>query len=365
MIIRLKGIKRTTVKGHTYYYHRATGKRIKATAGSAAFAEEVARLDRQATEAAQAPHSAANTWTWLVELYRGSPEWEALAPRTRRDYQQVFDYLHEPEPGKPGMDAVPLADITGPRLIALRDKTFRKRGRSLANYVVAVVSLVFNWGRPRGKCGANPADGLPKIRRPRDARVVNRPWADSELTAVLAAAPPQMKIAIALGAYTGIREGDVLKLPWSAYDDEVVIYKHGKTGEPIWIPAHRDLRTVLTAERQRLTEVAEPPAPHFTIVTNSRGQPFTESGFRASFFKLLRDLQQKGKIAPGLTFHGLRHTVATRLADAGADERTIMAMTGHTTAAMVQRYTKSADKRRRATEAVRLLEGDESDRNTE
>jgi hypothetical protein len=35
-----------------------------------------------------------------------------------------------------------------------------------------------------------------------------------------------------------------------------------------------------------------------------------------------------GKIGAGLTFHGLRHTVATKLADAEADDKTIAAITG-------------------------------------
>jgi integrase len=34
----------------------------------------------------------------------------------------------------------------------------------------------------------------------------------------------------------------------------------------------------------------------------------------------LRDqLENEGKVGTGLTFHGLRHTVGTKLADAGAD----------------------------------------------
>lgn len=348
MIIRLQGIKRTTVKGRTYYYHRATGKAIKAEAGSAAFAEEVARLDKLAAAGKDAPKATPNTWGWLVELYRGSPEWLQLAPRTRKDYQSVFDYLDAPEAGKRGMRDLPLEHITGPSLMSLRDKTFAKRGRRMANYALVLISIVFNWGRPRGKCGANPAEDLPRIRRPRDARQVNRPWTDGELAAVLAAAPEQLKLAIALGAYVGLREGDALRLPWSAYDGEAIEWRQAKTGEIVWVPAHRELRTMLDGARRQGT----------IMVVNSWGSSFTDSGFRASFFKLIRKLAADGKVGKGLTFHGLRHTVATRLADAGADERTIMAVTGHATQQMVAGYTKTADRRRRAKAAMKLLEGE-------
>jgi integrase len=97
------------------------------------------------------------------------------------------------------------------------------------------------------------------------------------------------------------------------------------------------------------------------IVVNKWGRPYTESGFRASFFKLIRKLKDEGKVGLGLTFHGLRHMVATQLADAGADDRTIMAITGHTNPQMVRRYTERADKRKRATAAMRLLEGGRCD----
>lgn len=93
-----------------------------------------------------------------------------------------------------------------------------------------------------------------------------------------------------------------------------------------------------------------------TIVVGQRGEAFTESGFRARFFKVIRQLTADGEVGLGLTFHGLRHTAATMLADAGCDTRDIMAITGHKTEAMAQRYTRHADQRRRATLAIAKLE---------
>ena len=54
MLIRLKGVKPVTrrYKGtvYRYYYHRATGEKIKAEWNTAAFAAEVARLDKKADD---------------------------------------------------------------------------------------------------------------------------------------------------------------------------------------------------------------------------------------------------------------------------------------------------------------------------
>ena len=54
-----------------------------------------------------------------------------------------------------------------------------------------------------------------------------------------------------------------------------------------------------------------------------------------------------------LKFHDLRHTAATRLAEAGANAFTIAAILGHSTIQMSARYTHIADERKRqALEAI-------------
>ena len=74
-------------------------------------------------------------------------------------------------------------------------------------------------------------------------------------------------------------------------------------------------------------------------------------------------LAKAGKIGPGQTFHGLRHTVATKMADAGADDKTIAAITGHKSMSQIQRYTRTASHKRRAKAAIRLIDTDETGTN--
>jgi integrase len=92
------------------------------------------------------------------------------------------------------------------------------------------------------------------------------------------------------------------------------------------------------------------------IVVGERGQPFTEDGFRSRFFKFLRVLVAKGQLQPGLTFHGLRHTVGKMLAEAGCDTRTIAAVLGHRTEAMARKYSEAENRKRRTTSAIKKLE---------
>ena len=49
----------------------------------------------------------------------------------------------------------------------------------------------------------------------------------------------------------------------------------------------------------------------------------------------------------GFRFHDLRHSAATRLADAGADAFTIAAILGHSTIQMSARYTHATDERKK------------------
>jgi hypothetical protein len=59
------------------------------------------------------------------------------------------------------------------------------------------------------------------------------------------------------------------------------------------------------------------------MLNSSRGQPWTESGFRSSFFKLRDKIGLQGR-----TFHDLRGTAVTRLALAGSTEAEIAIFTG-------------------------------------
>jgi integrase len=340
MVIRMKGIKRVRAKGRVYYYHRKTGTRIRAEYGSRAFLDEVAALERKVEE--QSGSQAPGTLGDMIEQYRASPEFRDLAERTRKDYQSVLDYLK-------ALRGDPIGDFDTPRIWEIRDAAYAAKKRRFANYVVQVLSRLFSWMNARGKANGNinPAALVEHIRRPKDARVVNRRWTDPEIANVMAAASSEMRLAVALGLYTGLREGQVIRVTWSSYDGQRFEVRDQKTGAQLWIPAHRELRTLLDAAQRR--------SP--VIVVGTRGRPFAgENGFRAMFFKLVRQLRAEGKVSDGLTFHGLRHTVGTKLAEAGCDTRDIMAITGHKTEAMAAHYTKGADQRRRATSAILKLE---------
>jgi integrase len=333
--MRLSGINTVRAKGRIYYYHRQTGTRIPHPPGSAEFVLFVERLNRAPTPAAGRP----GTLGALVLAYKRSPEFRRLAPRTQADYERVFGFLVE------GNDQA-ADDMTAGAVLRIRDKAYRRHKRRFANYVVQVLRLLFAWAKARDLVKDNPAAEIELLRRAHDEPRRNRPWTLGEVWTVLDACPAQMKEIVALGAFTGMREGDAIRFPRSGYDGEWVSWIQGKTGHGVNIPAHKALKAVLDASPLR--------GPLFAVTT--RGRAWTSSGFRASFFKMLRKLKGEKKIGAGLTFHGLRHTVGTFLAEIGMDARTIGSVLGHRTQSMSAHYSETADRKRLAKSAIIGLE---------
>jgi integrase len=337
---RVPGVKVYRSGKKRYAYHRKTGKRIRAPFGTSAFVAEVERIERGEKE----PRAVPGTLGILIERYRGSPEFAALAPRTQADYQKVFDYL------KPlAVDL--LDDINAAYVLDVRDAAFVAHKRRFANYVLAVLRLMLKWGAARDLVALNAAAAVPKLRRPRDAPKANRAWTDAECETVLAETQGGVRVIFALGMFAGMREGDAVRAQRSWYDGAWLRWSQGKTGNVVELPADVRLKAILDAAIAARGGTVTP----IYLAVGRRGQPYTENGFRTMFFRLVRRLEKEGRVGPDLTFHGLRHTAGKVLGDLGTDLRTIAALLGHKTEAMAAHYSQEADRRRRAAAAVSRL----------
>jgi integrase len=123
-----------------------------------------------------------------------------------------------------------------------------------------------------------------------------------------------MKLALILALWTGQRQGDLLRLPWTAYDGNHIRLTQSKSGRHITVPVSERLRDVLSRAPRRAVQ----------ILTNRSGLPWTSDGFRSSWGKLVA---KTGIV--GLTFHDLRGSAVCRLAMAGATVPEIATVTGH------------------------------------
>jgi integrase len=278
-----------------------------------------------------------NTLRALIITYKLSDGFQSLAPRSRSDYEKVFAFL---EP----VWSSSLAAFTTPQIVVLREKWRKERGPCFVNKSLAVLSIVFAHGVELGLMNRNPVRDVKQIRRPKDAEPVNRPWALAERKTAMAKLPSHLKVPFAIALYSGMREGDIIRAPRGIVSMDAIKIKTAKRGVWIDIPILDELRAAL----------ADAPAHDaITLCANSRGRPWTLSGFSCSFRKAVKQLEAEGLVGTGLTFHGLRHTVATTLAESGVNEEDIAAVLGHKTSRMASHYAREADRSRRTKAAIK------------
>jgi integrase len=139
-------------------------------------------------------------------------------------------------------------------------------------------------------------------------------WTADDEAAFLKSAPVHLHLPLVLALWTGQRLGDLLRLPWSAYDGTRIRLKQSKTGARVSIPVGAPLKAALDSAAKR--------GP--MILTSSEKRPWTSDGFRASWRKACA----KAGIV-GVTFNDLRGTAVTRLALAECTEAEIATITGH------------------------------------
>jgi integrase len=60
-----------------------------------------------------------------------------------------------------------------------------------------------------------------------------------------------LRLAMILALWTGQRQGDLLRLPWSAYDGQTIRLKQSKTGAKVTIPVGAPLKAALDATKKR------------------------------------------------------------------------------------------------------------------
>jgi integrase len=266
----------------------------------------------------------------LIEAYRRSPEWRHLAPSTQKFYQNYLRFLEIGQGVR-----LPVADLRRRMVIAMRDEIAATRGDGAATGFVRTVSALMSFAVDREWIEHSPAWRV-KVLRGGHLRA----WTEEEYERALPLLPEPLRRAVVLARHTGQRRGDLVRMPWSAYDGSAVRVRQRKTGASLVIPATADLRLELDSWRREAV-------PILTTVT---GRGWDENYLTHAISAAMTDIGM-----PGLSIHGLRKLAAASLAEAGCSSQEIMAVTGHTTLSMVELYTKSVRQEGLAGSAISRL----------
>ena len=156
----------------------------------------------------------------------------------------------------------------------------------------------------------------------------DRVLSDEEFQSLLSVATQPLNGILLMAYYTGMRRGEILGLTWDRVDlKKKILYlrpEDTKTDEPRKIPINETLYEYLKQQNKvRLLH-----EPH---VFTYKQAPIKE--FKNSFATAL----EKAGIE-NFRFHDLRHTFVTNMRKAGIHDFVTMAITGHKTMEMFQRY---------------------------
>jgi len=328
-----------TARGREYFYFhpfrgtKRTGQRV-ALPGAPADANGAPNPSWWAAYRALAgepePCARPGTFAALIPAYKDSPEWKQLAAATRRNYAAYLTEIEE------AWGDLMVAGVEPRHILALRDA--RAATPAAANSLVRTVSALFSWSVPRDYRYDNPCRHIRKLRGGGEYA----PWTWDHIVHFRdRVSYPELWWGAALALYSGQRQSNVLRMPWSDSGDNLISVVQDKTGKKLSIPMHRDLRAELPAIPRRAT----------TILTSTRGLPWTGDGFRASWNKEMARAEMAPIREAGLVFHGLRKSAVVFLLEAGCTDAEVSAITGQSRQ-MVEHYARMVNQRKLAAAAV-------------
>lgn len=222
------------------------------------------------------------------------------------------------------LGSFPLSELTRDRIIEWRTARGRQVAPATVNREVDVLKAACNTAVPT-YLEKSPVRGIKRLKfRSATIHVLSRED-EQKLLAVL---PPADRAIIICALDTLMRAGDILRLRWVDDHGTHLHVRDPKTGFPYDVPVSTRLRAALTALPKKGEYVF--------------GHRRAGNGRSIELWRMLRDaclragVQEGRKL--GITFHALRHTGATRLAAAGVDLVTIMALGGWRSLTQLARY---------------------------
>lgn len=315
MRIRLKGInpvrKRLadgTIK--TYWYAWKGGPPLRGENGTpefiASYNEACARKVPTITGSLQS----------LIDYFQTTTEFtKDISERTRSDYKKLIKVIEQK------FGDFPIAALSDARTRGVfkewRDDLALRSLRQ-ADYAWVVLARILSVGVDRGKIKDNPCA---KGGRLYASSRIDNIWTLEQERKFLLSAPAHLHLPVLLALWTGQRQGDLLRLPWSAYDGTHIRLRPSKTitkrrprGVTVVIPVGAPLKAALDAAAKKKSSPL--------ILTTLDGTAW--QSFSSYFGKVRRRAGVEG-----VTFNDLRGTAVTRLALQGCTEAEIASITGH------------------------------------
>jgi len=258
----------------------------------------------------------AGTFGALCLEYYGSNNFRRLAESTRRENGYVLRKLEA------HLRAHPVADLERVDILRWLDEMTP----GAANKMVRVVKVLMTFAQDRNYRKDNPARGIKLIKGGE-----YRAWTSQEIDAFKTRWPlgSLERSGFALALYTGQRRADVARMSWAMVAGDSLKITQGKTGSVLTLPIHPELKRALKAVAPR-REAA---------ILAKKGKALNPIYFGHMMAKAI----DAAGLPRECVLHGLRKAAAVALIDAGCTELQAAAITGHTSARMLETYAKGRD----------------------
>src|SRR5256712_5457730 len=182
---------------------------------------------------------------------------------------------------------------------------------------------------------SNPVRGIPKLREA-GSRLVYLPPEGKEEAALREALAPDLRPLFTFGLHTGLRWSEQMALRWRDADllSGLITVGRSKNGATRQVPMNSVVRSVLFDLGARRQRPNDPEEPIFAGAYRTVARAFSQAVSRAQ--TALRVAGKDATHLDGYTWHGNRHSFASRLVMAGVDLRTVQELGGLKTLGVVQ-----------------------------
>ena len=319
----------TTRHGRPVWYVRRDGKRIRIRAefGTPEFDVEYQAACNGIRP--QKVEGSAGTFGWLTARYRETDTWQTLSLATRQRRESILKQVLAVAGDKP------ISRITNAAIVAGRD---RRKPFEAVHFLQTMRGL-FRWAVKVRLVRTDPtADIEDPVRKIKGIPI----WSEEAIAAYEKRWPigTRQRVWVDVLLYTGLRRGDAVQLGRQHVRNGVITLKTEKTGIEVILPILPVLLKTLEAG----------PCGDLNFIAGENGRPLTKGSFGNAFRLACRAAGLRG-----LSAHGLRKVAATRAANAGATVAQLEAIFGWSGGHMASLYTRAADRRRLAAEAMHKL----------
>ena len=243
-----------------------------------------------------------------------------------------------------------LASVTAHEIEAFRDGELKAgKTAATADFALKVLNGVFKDAHRKAVILHNPVQAVEPL-----ASAISeerRPFTDPQVQLLLAVANKEWQGMVLLAYHTGIRLNDAANLTWQNIENgKLLRFREKKTAHRKKRASERETVVALAHDlTEYLASLPRPKAKDAPLFPSLHGKKSGSAGGLSNTFASLLDKagidreqgdekKGKGRRFSALSFHSLRHTMISRLANSDAPEAVTKAMSGHSTDEAHRRY---------------------------